>query len=139
MRAFYIPLDSLTANRMTYKNRKQRENERVDDYYTRFLDAVSRMEEMPKVNLQISKFVFDLQEGYQKMFSRYPDMSTFKNVAMEMIFEHINRGQRTGHDSVDKSTSNSQQTNNDKSLECYLKSQRNYETSILIPPSLRVV
>lgn len=117
MRAFYIPLDSLAANRMTYENCKQRDNERVDDYYTRFLDAVARMDETPKVSLQVSKFVFGLHEGYQRMLSQYPDMSTFKNVTMEMVFERINRGRRMGHDSVGKPASNSQQTNNGKSPE----------------------
>ena len=117
MRTFYVPLDSLAANRMTYENCKQRENEGVDEYYMRFLDAVSRLDVKPLLTLQISKFIFGLQKGYQKILSQYPDMSTYKNVTMEMIFERINRGRRMGHDPVGKSTSNSQQTNNGKSLE----------------------
>ena len=93
MRSFYIPLDSLVANRMTYENCKQRENEGVDGYYTRFLDAISRLDDKPKLSFQVSKFVFGLQMRYQKILSQYTDMSTFKNVTMEMVFERINRGQ----------------------------------------------
>jgi len=117
MRSFYIPLDSLAANRMTYENCKQRENEGVDEYYMRFIDAVSRLDDKPKLSFQVSKFVFGLHKGYQTMLSQYPNMSTFKNVTMEMVFERINRGRRMGHDPVGKPVSNSQQTNNDKSLE----------------------
>ena len=120
MRTFYIPLDSLAINRMTYENCKQRDNEGVDGYYLRFLDAVSRLDVKPELTLQVSKFVCGLHRGYQTMLAQYPDMSTFKNVTMEMVFERINRGQRMGHDLVGDLASNSQQANNGKSLEHHI-------------------
>lgn len=108
---FYVPLDSLAYNRMTYENCRQHKNEEVDEYYIRFLDAVSNMDIKPLLTLQVSEFVFDLQGGYKKILAQYKDRSTFQGVIVEMVFERIDRGQRMGHDFGESANSSNSQRN----------------------------
>jgi len=49
--------------------------------------------------------VFGLQPGYKRILAQYPDMSTFQDVTMEVIFERINRGIRMGQDPFSGSAS----------------------------------
>ena len=92
---------------MAYEECRQYKNERVDEYYTRFMEIVSKLDVKPLPTHQVSKFVFGLQNGYKKILSQYADMSTFQNVTMEMVFERINRGVRMGHDPLSEAANTS--------------------------------
>jgi len=93
---FYAPPDVILAHRDTYNSMKQRQDESVDQYYLRFSEAVSNLDDPPTETWQVSDFIRGLQTHSAKYLASFVDLVDFKNITVEQVNERLTRAIRLG-------------------------------------------
>jgi aspartyl protease/zinc knuckle protein len=93
---FYAPPDVILAHRDMYNSMKQHQEESVDQYYLRFSEAVSNLDDPPKETWQVSDFIRGLQPSSAKQLASFVDLVDFKNVTVEQVNERLTRAIRLG-------------------------------------------
>jgi len=96
MTDFYAPPDVILAHHDTYNSMKQSEDKSVDEYYLRFSEAVSNLDDPPKETWQVSDFIRGLQRDSAKYLASFVDLVDFKNITVEQVNERLTRAIRLG-------------------------------------------
>jgi len=89
MTDFYAPPDVILAHHDTYNSMKQSEDKSVDEYYLRFSEAVSNLDDPPKETWQVSDFIRGLQRDSAKYLASFVDLVDFKNITVEQVNERL--------------------------------------------------